>query len=79
MKKRKHHYVWEHYLDAWATDGQIWCRRADKYFPTSTENVGQRRDFYRLKELSDGDVAFVERLIMRMGGNRSGVGLRQTS
>jgi len=67
VKKRKHHYVWEHYLRAWATDDQIWCRRAGKYFETNTENVGQRRDFYRLKELSDVDVAFVERLISAMG------------
>jgi hypothetical protein len=66
-KKRKHHYVWEYYLGAWAVDGQIWCRRGEKCFRVSTENVAHRRDFYRLKEMSDNDVVMVERLISRMG------------
>lgn len=66
-KKRKHHYVWEHYLGAWAVDGQIWCRRGERCFRVSTENVAHRRDFYRLKEMSENDVAIVERLISRMG------------
>lgn len=66
-KKRKHHYVWEHYLGAWAVDGQIWCRRVQNCFLVSTENVAHRRDFYRLKEMSEIDVAIVERLIFRMG------------
>jgi len=66
-KKRKHHYVWEHYLGAWAVDGKIWCRRGATCFRVSTENVAHRRDFYRLKEMSENDVAIVERLIARMG------------
>ena len=63
-KKRKQHYVWEHYLDGWATEGRIWCRRAGRVFPTSTENVGQSRDFYRLRELSERDVRVVKELIV---------------
>jgi hypothetical protein len=65
-KKRKHHYVWEHYLGAWATKGQVWCRRDGRVFKSSTENVGQQRDFYRLKEMSDQDVEVVFKIIDRM-------------
>ena len=39
MKKRKQHYVWEHYLQAWTIDDKIWCQMGDRRFNTSTENV----------------------------------------
>jgi len=65
QKKRKHHYVWEHYLRAWASDGRkIWCRRSNgDCFLTSTENVAQSRDFYRLREVSELTIRFIEALI----------------
>lgn len=63
-KKRKQHYVWEHYLRAWATDGQVWCLHGDRSFSTNTDNVANERDFYRLKEMSDDDIAFVERVVV---------------
>jgi hypothetical protein len=67
VKKRKQHYVWEHYLKAWAVDGQVWCRRGgERRFHTSTENIAHRRDFYRLKEMSERDVQVVETLISKM-------------
>jgi hypothetical protein len=66
-KTRKQHYVWEHYLRAWAIDGQVWCQRKGAIFHTSTENVGQSRDFYRLKEISASDVQAVKLLVSRMG------------
>jgi hypothetical protein len=67
VKKRKHHYIWEHYLSGWAIGGQVWCLRGGKSFLASTENVGHRRDFYRLKEMSAYDVEVVEQLISQMG------------
>jgi hypothetical protein len=66
MKKRKHHYVWEHYLKAWATDGHVWCQRGETRFPVSTENIAHRHDFYRLKEMSEYDFQIVELMISRM-------------
>jgi hypothetical protein len=27
MKKRRQHYVWRHYLEAWALNGKLWCHR----------------------------------------------------
>jgi hypothetical protein len=67
MKKRRQHYVWRHYLDGWATDGQTWCATRGKRFRTSTENVANERDFYRLREMSERDLQLVEGLIARMG------------
>lgn len=61
MTKHKHHYVWQYYLKAWAADGQVWCARQGRVFRTSTVNVGQERDFYRLQELSAADLEFMER------------------
>ncbi len=66
MKKRKQHYVWEHYLKAWAVGGQVWCRRGESVFRANTGNVGHRRDFYRLKEMSSEDLQLVEMLISQM-------------
>lgn len=66
-KKRKHHFVWEHYLKAWGVNGKVWCQRGETRFPASTENLAHRRDFYRLKEMSARDFEVVELLISRMG------------
>jgi hypothetical protein len=66
VKKRKQHYVWKHYLKAWATKGRVWCHRAGKCFPASIEDVANRRDFYRLREMSAYDISIVQGLISRM-------------
>ena len=62
MKKRKQHYVWRKYLKAWACSDLIWCCREGKIFRSNLVNIGQVRDFYRLKELSSEDIASIERL-----------------
>lgn len=67
MKKRKQHYVWEHYLKAWAVAGRVWCQRGETRFRPSTDNVANERDFYRLKEMSAFDLQVVEAMIDRMG------------
>jgi hypothetical protein len=60
-KKRRHHYVWQHYLRAWAWDGLVSCRRPDgSTFRTATGNLGVIKDFYRLKDISHDDVQFVD-------------------
>jgi hypothetical protein len=42
------HYVWQHYLRAWARPKQLWCKRIDQAepFPTTPRNVGSGRYFY---------------------------------
>src|SRR5262249_41463334 len=67
MKKRKQHYVWEHYLKAWAVDGRVWCQRGDSRFRASTDKVANEAHFYRLKEMSALDFQFIEALIDKMG------------
>ena len=58
-KKRRHHYVWRHYLDAWAPTGKVWCRRrGGAIFPAATKNVALQTDFYRLREMSARDLEF---------------------
>ncbi|NVJ14231.1 DUF4238 domain-containing protein [Myxococcus sp. AM010] len=65
-KIRKQHYVWEHYLTGWAVGGKVWCQRGKNRFQTSTENIAQRRDFYRLREMSERDVLLVNQYIDQM-------------
>jgi len=60
---KKQHYVWEHYLKEWATNNQIWCKRAGKTFKTSTENVAQERYFYELEPLLQSEIALLRNMI----------------
>lgn len=62
MKKRHHHYVWRNYLRAWAPDDAIWCCREGKVFKTNLMGVGQKRDFYKLKELTALDILFIRKV-----------------
>jgi hypothetical protein len=64
--KHKQHHVWRHYLNGWANErGQVWCQMDNSPFQTSTENVGHRRDFYALKELSEVDLRCVEEVVIQ--------------
>jgi hypothetical protein len=58
MKKRRHHHVWQHYLKAWAMDDQICCLSNGRIFTTNTINIAQERDFYRLYDLTQADIAW---------------------
>lgn len=62
MKKRRHHYVWRHYLRAWAENDSIWCCRDGKNFKSNLMNIGQIKDFYKLKKLSAMDIEFIHKL-----------------
>ena len=64
MKKRRQHYVWQHYLKPWATDNKIFCLRDNKVFESSLIGIANERDFYRLKELNKEDIAFIEKLVI---------------
>lgn len=63
-KKRRQHYVWQHYLKAWTTDGKLWCRRESNIFRTGTTSIGVARDYYRLQEMEPNDLAFVRAVVI---------------
>ncbi len=65
-KKRKQHFVWEHYLSEWARNGHLFCDREGARFSPSTGNVAHERDFYRIHDLSDEDVAYVRAIAERL-------------
>jgi len=62
MKKptRRQHTVWRKYLRAWAKGDQIWCAMAHDTFEADLMKVGQERDFYRIREMTESDVAWVK-------------------
>lgn len=68
MKIRGQHYVWRYYLQAWADGaGIIHCLRDGRIFPVQPKDVAKERDFYRLKSLTQEDIAFIELLAIKPG------------
>src|SRR5262249_16909887 len=53
------------YLDAWATDGQLWCQMDGRRFRSGTNGVANLRDFYRLKEITPDDLSIVDQLVVQ--------------
>jgi Protein of unknown function (DUF4238) len=60
-RKLNQHYVWQAYLRAWTIDGNLWCLRSGKLYPSSTRNVGSERLFYALPDLTPIDLDFIEK------------------
>ncbi|WP_349998767.1 DUF4238 domain-containing protein [Stenotrophomonas lacuserhaii] len=56
---RRQHTVWRKYLRAWATKEQVWCSMGVVSFRTGLMNVGQEKDFYRVRDMTDQDIALV--------------------
>lgn len=66
-KKRRQHYVFQSYLNAWTNEEQLWCMRNKKNkFKTGTINVAQERDFYRIKPLNADEKKFCNLFLKRM-------------
>jgi hypothetical protein len=63
--KRRQHYVWKHYLQAWTDGGTLWCSMGGEPFPASPNNIAVGRDFYKLKQMSERDYEIVALLISR--------------
>ena len=63
-RKRRHHYVWKYYLQAWAIDEKIHCLNRGKPLFDKLTNVAQERDFYELKILSAEDIAFIKSFVI---------------
>lgn len=61
---KNQHYVWKHYLEAWAVKKLLACyrQRDRKLIATNPKNVASETYFYRLPELSDAEEAYLESL-----------------
>lgn len=68
---KNQHYVWRHYLSAWAEDGKVWCLRAPQQSPfqANLTKVGSETYFYRIYELDANDLAYLEGIISHANGN----------
>lgn len=64
MKKRRHHYVWRYYLRSWAQDEKIYCLREGKIFNPNLMGIGQKRDFYKISDLTEDDIYFINKLVI---------------
>lgn len=65
-KKNKQHYVWRFYLEAWADQNDlIFCYRKGKIFKPNIKDVAQQRNFYKLKELTAGDILLIKSFISK--------------
>ena len=63
-KKRHHHYVWRYYLRPWSSNNKIACLREGKFFEPNLMGIGQKRDFYKLKEVNSDELEFIKQLII---------------
>jgi hypothetical protein len=62
---KNQHYVWGHYLNAWAAVGTFCCyRHKDRQFlATQPKSVASETYFYEAHQLTAGDLAFLESFI----------------
>lgn len=75
MIKRRHHYVWQKYLEPWTVKKgkaqQLWLLRRDAAAPLKmdTKNVAVEKDFYRLTDLTPTDSQFIRWLAFNKNTN----------
>ncbi|MGJ7575039.1 DUF4238 domain-containing protein [Variovorax sp. RB2P76] len=56
---RRQHHVWRYYLEPWTSDGQLFCRDGDRIFKLNPRNAAVETDFYKLNNLTKGDLALL--------------------
>jgi hypothetical protein len=69
---KNQHYVWRHYLNAWAAEGTFFCYRQKnkKLFPTQPKAVASQTFFYETQQLTDADKKFLEDFISKATDER---------
>lgn len=62
---KNQHYIWKHYLDAWAPSGKIACyrQRERKAFTPNTKNIASETYFYRVFDLTKPELAYLDGVI----------------
>lgn len=63
--KIKQHYVWRHYLSAWANDNCIWTyfKEQNTIHQPGLMGVAQEKNFYKLIDLNEAEEKFLEKFI----------------
>lgn len=56
---RRQHTVWCKYMRAWASKEQVWCSMGEASFRAGLMKVGQQKGFYRVRDMTDQDIALV--------------------
>lgn len=59
---RSQHYVWRYYLRAWAPQEKVWCLRDKEPFRVGLMNIAQESYFYEIKEMSEAEASFLEKV-----------------
>ncbi len=69
---KNQHYVWQHYLNAWAAEGTFFCYRQKdkKLFLTQPKVVASQSYFYETQRLTDADKKFLEDFISKATDER---------
>lgn len=70
MKKRRQHYVWRHYLRSWSSNDKIWCHHDGKTFLSNLMGVAQKRDFYKISELTESDILIINKTAIEITKNK---------
>jgi hypothetical protein len=69
---KNQHYIWQHYLSAWAAEGTFFCYRQKdrKLFRTQPKAVASQTYFYETQQLNDADKKFLEEFISKASDER---------
>lgn len=64
---RHQHYVWRKYLEAWETDGRIWClfNRDGSCKNVNPRYLAVEIDFYKIPRMLTSDFKFIEDLVVK--------------
>lgn len=57
--KKSQHYVWKYYLQQWTNNNKIWCKRFDKVFNTSLDNIAHENFFNVIENISEEELGII--------------------
>jgi hypothetical protein len=60
IKKPRQHHVWQQYLRSWTTGGKVHCLQNGRVFATGTAVLGMETDFYKVRSITDQDLALLK-------------------
>lgn len=75
--KKQHHYVWEHYLKQWATDGKVyWITPKRKIGYDSPKGMCREGGLYKIAPLDKNDIEFIKAHIRPLHKNLQDVHIK---